>query len=109
MATKADIVIDQGTTFSTTLTLTDENGDLLNLSGYQANAQMRKWYTSTTSTNFTTSINTTSSVITLSLTAAQTSNIDFGRYVYDVEITSSANVTSRIVEGIVTVTPEVTR
>jgi len=67
MATKADIVIDQGTTFSTTLTLTDENGDLLNLSGYQANAQMRKWYTSTTATNFTTSINTTSSVITLSL------------------------------------------
>ena len=109
MATKADIVIDQGTTFSTTLTLTDENGDLLNLSGYQANPQMRKWYTSTTATNFTTSINTTSSVITLSLTAAQTSNVDSGRYVYDVEITSSANVTSRIVEGIVTVTPEVTR
>lgn len=109
MATKANIVIEQGTTFSTTLTLTDENGDLLNLSGYQANAQMRKWYTSTTATNFTTSINTTSSVITLSLTAVQTSNVDSGRYVYDVEITSSANVTSRIVEGIVTVTPEVTR
>ena len=45
----------------------------------------------------------------MSLNADETSNIVAGRYVYDVEITSSANVTSRIVEGIVTVTPEVTK
>jgi hypothetical protein len=32
-----------------------------------------------------------------------------GRYVYDVEIISAANVISRLVEGIATVTPEVTR
>jgi len=29
--------------------------------------------------------------------------------VFDVEITSAANVRSRVIEGIVTVTPEVTR
>lgn len=109
MATKANLVIDQGTTFSTTLTLTDENGDLINLSGYTSNCQIRKHYTSSTATIVNTSINTESSVITLSLNADETSNIVAGRYVYDVEITSSANVTSRIVEGIVTVTPEVTK
>ena len=109
MATKANLVIDQGSTFSTDLTLNDENGDPLTLAGYSANSQIRKWYTSTNaSATFTTSINTASAVITLSLTANQTSNLVAGRYVYDVEISSGAEV-SRIVEGIVTVTPQVTR
>lgn len=109
MATKANLVIDQGSTFSTDLSLTDENGDALELSGYTANSQIRKWYTSTNaSATFTTSINVSSATITLSLTANQTSNLVSGRYVYDVEISSGAEV-SRIVEGIVTVTPQVTR
>ena len=109
MATKANLVIDQGSTYSTDLTLTDENGDPLNLSGYAANSQIRKWYSSTNaSATFTTTINANSGVITLGLTANQTSNLVAGRYVYDVEINDGGEV-SRIVEGIVTVTPQVTR
>ena len=109
MSTKANLVIDQGSTFSTDLNLTDENGDALSLSGYSANSQIRKWYTSSNvSATFTAAVNTSSAVITLSLTANQTSNLDSGRYVYDVEITDGSTV-SRIVEGIVTVTPQVTR
>ena len=109
MASKANLVIDQGSTFSTDLTLTDENGDPLSLSGFTANSQIRRWYTSSnTSAVFTTSINTTSSTISLTLTANQTSNLTFGRYVYDVEITSGSEI-SRIVEGIITITPQVTR
>ncbi len=108
MATKANLVIDQGATYEVTLDLTDENGDILNLGGYSANSQLRKWYTSTNSTAFSTSINTLAGTITLSLTATQTANLTAGRYVYDVEVTSS-NVVSRIIEGIVTVTPNVTR
>ena len=109
MASKANLVIDQGSTFSTDLTLTDENGDPLSLSGFTANSQIRRWYTSSNTTAvFTTSINTTSSTISLTLTANQTSNLTFGRYVYDVEITSGSEV-SRIVEGIITITPQVTR
>jgi len=110
MATKANLVIDQGTTYSATLNLTDENGDPLNLNGFTANSQIRKWYTSSNSVAFTTSINVSSGEITLFLTSNQTSNLASGRYVYDVEITeTSTNAISRIVEGIVTVTPEVTR
>ena len=109
MATKANLVIDQGSTFSSDLTLTDENGDPLALAGYTANSQIRKWYSSTNAAaTFTTSINTISAVITLALTANQTSNLVAGRYVYDVEINSGAEV-SRIVEGIVTVYPEATK
>jgi hypothetical protein len=109
MATKANLVIDQGSTYSTDLTLTDENGDPLNLNGYGANSQIRKWYSSTNAAaTFTTTINVSSGVITLGLTANQTSNLVAGRYVYDVEINDGGEV-SRIVEGIVTVTPQVTR
>jgi hypothetical protein len=47
-------------------------------------------------------------VINLSLTANVSLAMDYGRYVYDViSITGSGTVT-RIVEGILTVTPEVT-
>jgi len=108
MATKANLVIDQGATYEVTLDLTDENGDILNLNGYSANSQLRKWYTSTNSTAFSTSINAAAGTITLSLSATQTANLTAGRYVYDVEVTSSG-VISRIIEGIVTVSPNVTR
>lgn len=108
MATKANLLIDQGTTYEVTLDLTDENGDVLALTGYTANSQLRKWYTSTNSTSFSTSINAEAGTITLSLTANQTANLTAGRYVYDVEVTSSG-VISRIIEGIITVTPNVTK
>ena len=108
MATKSNLVIDQGATFSTDLTLTDENGDILNLVGYTANSQIRKWYTSTNYIAFTTAVNTSIGVITLSLTDSQTANLTAGRYVYDVEINDGSTV-SRVVEGIITVTPNVTR
>ena len=108
MATKSNLVIDQGATFSTDLTLTDENGDALNLTGYTANSQIRKWYTSSNSVSFSASTNTSTGVVTLSLTANQTTALTAGRYVYDVEISDGTTI-SRIVEGIVTVTPNVTR
>jgi len=109
MATKANIVIDQGTTFSTTLELTDENDDLYDLSNYTASSKMKKWYTSTNSVEFSTAINNDTSEITLSLTAEQTDLIEAGRYVYDVEIVDNSGTVIRLLEGIVTVTPSVTK
>lgn len=109
MASKANLVIDQGSVFYANLLLTNENGDLIDLNGFVANSQIRRWYTSLTAVStFTTSINTISSAIVLSLNSDQTSLIPAGRYVYDVEITDGLE-TLRIIEGIVTVTPEVTR
>lgn len=109
MATKANLVIDQGSTYSVNLDLTDENGDVIDLSGYTANSQIRKWYTSSTAAAvFTTAVNAASGELTLSLTANQTSNLVAGRYVYDVEL-DQGGVISRIVEGIITVTPQVTK
>jgi hypothetical protein len=108
MATVQNITIDQGTTFSLTITLTNDDGTAKDLSSYTVSAQMRKSYYTSTYTAFTTAKVDLTGELTISLTAAQTSDIKAGRYVYDIEITSSAE-TLRILEGIVTVTPEVTK
>jgi len=107
MAVKANITIDQGTDFATSIDVTDDNGDPTDLSGFTGAAQMRKHYTSSNSYSFTVAVANGS--VTLSMNSATTANITSGRYVYDCELTSSSNVVSRIVEGIVTVTPQVTR
>jgi hypothetical protein len=111
MGAKANIVIDQGADFSTTITVTDSAGDPLDLTGYTARGQIRKHYTSTTKVDFGTVFLSprTSGILSLSLTNVQTTAMESGRYVYDVELISSANNISRLVEGIATVTPEVTR
>ena len=107
MALKANIVIDQGTTFASDISILDENEDPIDLTGYLDRGQIRKTYTSTTAVNFTTAL--AEGVLVLSLTANQTANIVSGRYVYDVELVDTTNTVVRILEGIVTITPEVTK
>lgn len=112
MATKANITIDQGTTFSTNFDLTDENDDPIDLSAYTAEAQIRRWYTSVNAAaTFTTNTgaNAAAGTLTISLTAAQTANLEYGRYVYDVKVADASNTITRVIEGIVTVTPRVSR
>jgi hypothetical protein len=108
MATVNNIVIDQGTTFSFTFSLDNADGTNKDLTDYTVNAQIRKSYYTSTKVDFTTAKVDATGEITLSLTAAETSTLKAGRYVYDIEIVSSSE-TIRVLEGIVTVTPEVTR
>jgi len=109
MAIKANLVIDQGTTFQTTINVTDENDEIVNLTGYTGVAQMRKHFTSTTSYSFVVSISPTIGTVTLSMTANATANVVGGRYVYDCELTDTNGAVTRLIEGIATVTPQVTR
>ena len=110
MASISNIFIDQGADFTTTVTVTDSNGDAVSLVGYSAAAQIRKSYSSSTSTAFTTSIsNASGGEITITLSDTQTSALEAGRYLYDVLITASGGDKTRVVEGQVTVNPSVTR
>lgn len=104
---KVNLIIDQGTTFNTIIELTDENNDFLNVTGYSAAGQIRKHPGSNSAVSFSTALSNGQLVISLS--SSQTSNIAAGRYSYDVELTDPTNSRIRVIEGIVTVTPEVTR
>jgi hypothetical protein len=110
-AAYSDLFMEQGADFSTSLTLDDVYGNLYDLNNYIAGGQMKKSYYSLSPTaNLIVTIpNTTQGIIVLSLDAANTSNIMPGRYVYDVLMRDTANnVTTRIIEGIVNVSPQVT-
>jgi hypothetical protein len=109
MAIKANIVIDQGTDFSATIDVVDANNSVFDLTNYTAAAQMRKNYASASAITFVCSDNNNQGQITLQLTSNTTSTIDPGRYLYDVEITSTGGEVTRVVEGIATVTPGITR
>tara|TARA_B100001564_G_C20471059_1_gene592648 strand:- start:429 stop:770 length:342 start_codon:yes stop_codon:yes gene_type:complete len=111
MAAIANLTIDQGATFTSDVTVKDANGNAFNLTGYTALARMAKGYSSTrTRTVMTCSISgdPTTGIVTVSLTADQTANLEEGRYVYDLEIlqTSTSTIT-RVIEGIITVRPQV--
>ena len=108
MAGIQNLVIDQGTSFEITINVTLDDGSEKDLTDYTVSSQIRKSYYTNTYTAFTTAKVDLAGEITLSLNPTQTSALKAGRYVYDVEI-SSTEETVRIVEGIVTVTPEVTR
>jgi hypothetical protein len=45
----------------------------------------------------------------MSLAAANTSNIKAGRYLFDLETTDTIGTVNRVLEGIITVTPQITR
>jgi hypothetical protein len=110
-AAYSNLYIEQGATYSTTITLDDVYGQLYDLSNYSAYSQIRKsYYSSNATATFSTSINIGSGSVTLNLDANTTANIAPGRYVYDAIIVDSVhNVTTRILEGIIDVSPAVTR
>ena len=110
MATVANIFVDQGSDYSNIITVAASNGQTLDLSGYTVASQMRKSYTSSTSYAFTASIyNAAQGKVRIQLTAVQSEAIPPGRYLYDLEVTSSGGARKRVVEGIVTVTPQITQ
>ena len=110
MAIVSNLTVDQGSTFSASIDITDTEDNVLVLTGYTVAGQIRKTYDSSTAVNFTASVsNASTGEVTISLTPAQTNALVAGRYVYDVEITSSGGTVTRVLEGQVEVTPGVTQ
>jgi hypothetical protein len=107
----AELTIDQGATFETTLDLIADDGTAINVAGYVFSGQIRKSYYSTNATaNLDITIsNSANGNVIISLNSATTANISAGRYLYDVKMIDTANTTTRILEGVVTVTPQVTK
>jgi hypothetical protein len=110
LAAYSEIVIEQNATFSSKVYVEDIYNNPVNLSGYQSAAQMRKSYYSSTAYIIDTEITGTSNgEITLSITAANTANLPIGRMVYDLIVDDGAGTITRVVEGIATILPSVTR
>lgn len=107
-----ELFLEQGTDFSTSITLDDVYGEPFLLHGFIGKSQIKKSYYSTTAVaEFNVTINNPDTgVINLTLDSPTTSNIAAGRYVYDVAVkdTLGGNTVTRVLEGIVNVLPQVT-
>ena len=106
----SNLLIYQGADFVIDFSVENDNGTEFNLTGYSAACKIKKHYTSSTSVTCTTAIFTpaTAGRIQLSLSAAQTTAMKSGRYVYDVVITASSGLKTRVLEGTVSVLEGVT-
>jgi hypothetical protein len=110
MATITNLVIDQGTTFSSIISLTNQDGTAMNLTGYIVKSQFRKSYQSSSATDFQASIyDAIAGKIRLQLSPSASSAVRAGRYLYDIELTTPSGEKSRALEGLVIITPEITR
>ena len=112
MAANYDITIEQGATFTFSVTVT-----ALNLTGYTARMQGRtshaspdKVFNLSSTSGGITITPATNSTILITISASATAAIAApSSGVYDLEIESVSSVVTRILQGTYPVTPEVTR
>lgn len=108
----SELRMDQGCTFSLTITVaSDSTNAAINIATSTFASQLRKSPHSTNATaNLVCSVTDgPNGILSLSLAAGNTHNIKAGRYVYDVVMTTNLGVKTRVLEGIMDVYPEVTR
>lgn len=110
MAITADLDIDQGSDFVATMDLQNDDETPMNLTGFSVYSQFRKSYMSSIGHTFECQVvNASLGKISLTLSGSYSSSIRAGRYLYDVEIISQNGVKTRVVEGIITINPEITK
>ena len=109
MAGIANLSIDAGATFTSDVTVQNDDGTAFDLTGYTAQGKMSKGYSNTYErVYFDITIYTADGTVTIALDPVTTAQLEDGRWVYDVEITNIADSTvTRVVEGIITVYPGV--
>lgn len=108
--------LEQGTDHFFGLVINDETGTPVNLTGYSFASQARATFSSPTLA-FTLSViisnqTTNPGQITVSIARGDTTALSIAKnteYLYDLEMTDASDKRSRILEGTITLLPEVTK
>jgi hypothetical protein len=110
-----NINIEQGATFTRTITWKDSAGAAINLTGYTARMQIRERVESSTAlVSLTSSSGITlggaAGTVVITITATQTDALpNMKKGVYDLELVSAGGIVTRLLQGEVVVSPQVTR
>lgn len=109
-----DIIIEKGATWNPVITWKNSDGTAIDLTGYSARLQVRESVTASSTVISLTSgsgitLGGTAGTISLLLSATDTAALTFEKGVYDLELVSGSGVVYRVLQGRVTVSPEVTR
>jgi hypothetical protein len=122
-AGKYSLVIEQGTTVNIDLVYKDSTGSFVDLTSYSAKMQIRPDYADNTTTKYITlssslqpdgtglTLGGISGSINIFISAPSSSALDFDTALYDLEIESPSpsNIVTRLIEGNVRLSKEVTR
>jgi len=114
-AGKLNLVIEQGARFDPVLTWKDENGVVINLTGWTARMQIRAskseaaFLIELTTENGGITLGGAAGTISLVITGTATAAITWTKGVYDLEMVSPSGYPTRLVEGTVKVKTEVTK
>ena len=109
-AGKYNISIEQGSTWELRLEVDASIGIDKDLTGYTLASKIGKSYYDTAAVSMTASfVQASQGIFTIGLSAAQTAALDAAHeYVYDVEITSSSGIVTRMLQGRATISPGIT-
>ena len=113
-ATTYDILIEQGATYSQVVTY-KESGVAVNLTGYTARMQVRSTLESAstvvelTTANGRIALGGAAGTITLTISATDSAALTAGRGVYDLELISGSGIVTRLLQGVATISRNVTR
>ena len=102
--------INAGTDWFVDLNILNNNGTGRDVSNHTFEALVKRHYRSVNSVAMNvTLVDGVQGNITLQLTAAQTTLLKSGKFLYDVEMTRTVDgIKERIIQGVITVRPEVT-
>tara|TARA_A100001201_G_scaffold103691_1_gene88966 strand:+ start:580 stop:909 length:330 start_codon:yes stop_codon:yes gene_type:complete len=99
-----NIEIEQGADFTSTFTITNSDGSVFNMSSASAVAKAKKHPTAGTAYTFSTSIESSTGKITISMTDEVTATMESGRYLYDILLTAAGGDKTRVIQGMALVT-----
>lgn len=110
-----DFEIEQGTTLLKPIVWKDSNGTPVNLTGYSAKMQVRQSAASPdallemSTVNGKIQITPSTGTIVLVFSATTTAAITWKRGKYDLELTAGDGTVTRLIEGEITISKEITR
>ena len=112
MAESYNYTIDQGADWFLSIQYKDSAGVPINLTGYTAAMQFRLVASNVTSLNLTSSsgitITAATGTLAIRITAAQSAALLAAQYDYELEITSSGGIVTRLIQGLATVDGQLT-
>lgn len=115
MAAYYDILIEQGATFLKTFIWKDSEEEPVDITGYTARMQIRRKKSSTsaeysaTTENGGITLGDTAGTVVVTIPATDTAEFEFTKGVYDIELVDPQGGVTRLIEGGVEVSKEVTR
>ena len=107
MASVVNLFVDQGSDYTLSLTVKDDDGNASDLTGYTVEAYFQKWTGATQVYKFTPTVtDATAGKVQIALKGSVSDDIPSGRYSYDVVINHASNdITRRVIQGSLVLNP----